>query len=427
MSCLDCRSRGLLLPSVRLALVLASGGFTSGFVGAKETPLPSGPGIVDARPAEGPYVEVDGKFMAPYFETIPGTDVTFEMIPIPGGEFLLGSPEDEADRSEDEGPQVRVRIAPMWVGRHEVTWAEYQSYMAMYERFKQFEQLAAASPEHAIIGEHVVPVDADGVAVVDAVTCPTPLYDPSFTYSAGESPEQPAVSMTPFAARQYSKWLSGLTGRDYRLPTEAEWEYAARAGTTTAYSFGDEADGLEDYAWFDDNADYETHPVGGKQPNAWGLHDMLGNVAEWTLDEYAPDQYEQLRGVGAEPVDGARAVRWPTKSYPRAVRGGSWLDTADRLRVAARQASEDDEWKLSDPNAPHSPWWYTEEPATGIGMRVVRPWGGVPAEDRPRVWDAETESIARQVQRRLQEGRGVRGVVDRQLPAAIDAAEKLAQ
>ena len=258
------------------------------------------------------------------------------------------------------------------------------------------------------------------------MTCPTPLYDPSFTYSVSDQPNQPAVSMTPFSARQYTKWLSGVTQRDYRLPTEAEWEYAARAGSTTAYYYGDDPEQLGDYAWFDANADYETHPVGTKKPNAWGLYDVLGNVAEWTLDEYAAEQYESLASqTAAGGVASAAAIRWPVKSFPRSVRGGSWLEYADRVRVAARQPSENDEWKLSDPNAPHSPWWFTEEAATGVGMRIVRPLAGIPAEMKPKVWDAETPQIARDVQRRLEEGRGVRGIADEQLPAALEAAEKV--
>ncbi|MCA9237314.1 MAG: formylglycine-generating enzyme family protein, partial [Planctomycetales bacterium] len=208
--------------------------------------------------------------------------------------------------------------------------------------------------------------------------------------------------------------------------TEAEWEYFARAGTTTPYYFGADSDELGDHAWFDDNADWETHPVGTKSPNAWGLYDVLGNAAEWTLDEYDASRYANLADSHESlPVAVADAVSWPTKLFPRSIRGGSWLDTADRCRVAARQASEDEEWKLSDPNIPLSPWWYTEEPAMGVGMRIVRPLAGIPAADKPRVWDAETKRIANDVQVRLEEGRGVRGVADSSLPAATEAARKL--
>jgi formylglycine-generating enzyme len=385
------------------------------------------PGFVAEKPAEGPSVEVDGGFMVPYSETIPGTDVAFEMIPVPGGEFLLGSPDDEADRTDDEGPRVRVLVEPYWIGKCEVTWAEYKAFMDMYEAFKQLQQLSlqdgeeADGPEWQLIREHARDGKEADANDLDGVTCPTPLYEPSQTYSAGDEPNQPAVTMTQFAARQYTKWLSGITGRNYRLPSEVEWEYAARAGTTTAYSFGDDAAQLGDYAWFADNSDYMLNAVGSKKPNPWGLYDMHGNAAEWTLDQYDEARYASLTAGGAA----AEAINWPTKLYPRAIRGGSWIDTADRLRSAARQASEEDEWKLSDPNYPRSPWWYTEEPSLGVGMRLVRPLKPLSEEDQKRVWDADIDRTRREVKVRLNEGRGALGRPDATLPAAVEAARRL--
>src|SRR5690606_33815435 len=99
---------------------------------------------------------------------------------------------------------------------------------------------------------------------IDAVTAPSKIYEPSFTFSGGEDPRQPAVSMSQFAAKQYTKWLSLLTGQFFRLPSESEWEYACRAGSTTAFSFGDDPEQLGEYAWYYDNADDSTHPVGTK-------------------------------------------------------------------------------------------------------------------------------------------------------------------
>jgi formylglycine-generating enzyme required for sulfatase activity len=371
--------------------------------------------------------------MVGYIEKIPGTNVTFAMVPVPSGEFLLGSPADEPERSADEGPQVRVQVEPFWMGKCEVTWAEYRSFMAMYDAFKKMQLLAvnrgsadagAAEENWRLVEAHAWNGKLEEEWGVDAVTSPTPLYESSFTYSVGDQPNQPAVTMTQFAAKQYTKWLSGITGHDYRLPSEAEWEYAARAGTTTAYSFGDDPAELEDHAWLDANGDYQTHPVGTKEPNPWGLHDVHGNVAEWTLDEYRADAYAKL---GAGPIGANHAIRWPNdaKPYPRVIRGGSWLDAAAICRSAARHKSEEDEWKISDPNIPLSPWWYTEEAAQGVGIRIVRPLQRLSAEEKKRVWEVDVDDLRQDVRDRMREGRGAIGIADETLPAAVKAAEEL--
>ncbi len=368
------------------------------------------PGIIlgDAKPAgDGPAVRLEGAWMVPYEETIPGTDVTFQMIPVPGGTFRMGSPADEADRSADEGPAFEVKVEPFWIGRCEVTWAEYRTYMAACDLFKALE------------AANMRPVNATNEA--DAVTAPSNLYDPSTTFTNGEDPELPAVTMTQFAARQYTKWVSRLTNRFYRLPTESEWEYACRAGSRTPWSSGDDPDSLDEVAWFADNADETTHPVGGKQPNAWGLHDMHGNVAEWVLDQLADDGYAKQAAL-PQPVAAAAAIVWPTKLSPRIVRGGAYYDEADRLRSAARRGSEDVAWKDVDPNLPKSPWWYTEEPALGVGMRLVRPSVTPPIDQQTRWWNADVESIRADAADRLQQGRGARGIVDPGLPAEAKQA-----
>jgi formylglycine-generating enzyme required for sulfatase activity len=367
------------------------------------------PGIVlgQGRPAgDGPVVPIEGGWMVPYDETIPGTGVTFRMIPVPSGTFRMGSPAAEADRSADEGPTFEVAVEPFWIGRCEVTWGEYRAYMAACELFKALEVANRR------------PVTPDNEA--DAVTAPSNLYEPSTTYTNGEALDLPAVTMTQFAARQYTKWISGLTSRFYRLPTEAEWEYACRAGTRTAWSSGADAATLDAVAWFADNAGDTTHPVGGKRPNAWGLHDMHGNVAEWVLDQLVAGGYADQAAL-PQPVATADAAVWPTKLSPRIVRGGAYYDEADRLRSAARRGSEDVAWKEEDPNLPKSPWWYTEEPALGVGMRLVRPFTPPPRDAQRRWWNADLESIEADVADRLQQGRGARGIVDPSLPG--DAAE----
>jgi hypothetical protein len=265
-------------------------------------------------------------------------------------------------------------------------------------------------------------------AEADAVTAPSNLYDPTMTFTNGEDPTQPAVTMTPFAARQYTKWLSGLTGRFYRLPAESEWEYACRAGSSAPWHSGADTAALADVAWFADTSDETTHPVGTKQPNAWGLHDMHGNVAEWVIDELVAGGYARQAAL-PQPVAAADAITWPERLYPRVLRGGAYYDEPAACRSAARRGSrdadgtaDDPDWKDVDPNLPKSPWWYTEEPALGVGMRVVRPLAPPAAAARGRWWDADTESIREDVASRMAEGRGAHAVVDPQFPADVKAA-----
>ncbi len=379
------------------------------------------PGLVADAPEQARSVATGQGFMVGYIERIPGTDVTFEMLPIPGGEFLLGSPQDEVGRTEDEGPQVRVKVAPFWMGKCEITWAEYQAYMETYAAFKSLHQIRSerrrfgdeceSLQKLARVKKFLEQESLD----VDGVTSPTPLYDSSFTYATGEQPDQPAVTMSQFAAKQYTKWLSGITNRQYRLPTEAEWEYAARAGSETPYAFGED-ESLADYAWYAANADEQLQSVATKRPNSWGLHDMHGNVAEWVLDEYDAQHYSSLQdGVGV--LD---AIKWPTQLFPRAIRGGCWFDEPERCRSAARHQSDDPEWTLSDPNLPVSPWWYTEEPATGVGFRILRPLQTMDQELREQVWDADIEAIRQDVVDRMKEGRGTCSGADTLLPAALE-------
>ena len=275
----------------------------------------------------------------PYTETIPGTSVSFEMVPIPAGSFRMGSPGSEAGREADEGPQVEVDMHAFWMGKHEVTWDE----------FDQFRKQVA------------VPAGAAGGIDADAVTRPTPPYgDESKGFGKGK---QPALSMTWHAAAEYCRWLSARTGHHYRLPTEAEWEYAARAGTQTPWSSGAESS-LGESAWYTANANSTPHRVGGKKPNAFGLHDMHGNVAEWTLDRYDAGRYATLKGKARNPVAMPGAAR-----YPHVVRGGSFDDDAAHVRSAARRASKP-AWSRRDPQEPRSIWWHTN--ADFVGFRVVR-------------------------------------------------------
>lgn len=361
-------------------------------------------GMSPEKPAEGPSVKVEEGYMVPYTERIPGTDIEFEMIPIPGGTYKLGSPESDPDRKEDETPQVEITVDPMWVAKTEVTWAEYDQYMNLYTLFKEFE------------AKKIRVVDANDR--VDVITAPTELYMPDHTYEYGKEPNEPAITMTQYAAKQYTKWLSAVTERQYRLPTEAEWEYACRAGTTTRFSWGDDESEIDDYAWYVDNTDWEgPAAVGTKKPNPFGLHDFHGNVAEWTVDAWTEDGYVDFEGKNLNALE---AVHWPENPYPCVVRGGSWeMDPVD-LRSAARLPSDDEYWKEEDPNYPKSPWWFTSDPARGVGFRVFRSYKPLTREKMHNFWEAITEHQLADIESRLIEGRGGLGRVDKDLPAAIE-------
>ncbi len=359
-----------------------------------EDPPAKLPGISATKPDQGPFVPIDGGkggYMIPYTQSFERTNISFEMIPIPGGELTMGSPLSEAGRSEDEGPQFKVKLEPYWMAKTELTWGEYNTFMRSYDVFKRL----------SVSGIHQITDDIRQ----DAITVPTPLYDPAKTYEYGDDKSQPAVTMTQYSAKQYTKWLSGLTSVQYRIPTEAEWEHAARAGSKTAYSFGDDPAELDKYAVF--NATEGAAKVGSKAPNAFGLHDMHGNVWEWTIDQFSPNAFEERAG---KLFVGLAATNWPVQADSRCVRGGGWQDSADRLRSAARMGSVDDDWKEEDPNVPLSPWWYTSDPARMVGMRLVRSATPLSDDLMHKFWEIDVDAIQEDVDARLREGRGAIGI-----------------
>ncbi len=307
--------------------------------------------------------EKEAAEMKPYKENITGTGVGFEMVPIPGGEFAMGSPEAEKGRQPDEGPAVKVKISPFWMGKLEVSWNEYELFMR---------------PEIELDLRKKNPTEEYVDKIADAVSRPTKPYV-EMSFGMGKD-GFPAISMTQHAANKYCEWLSARTGHFYRLPTEAEWEYAARAGTTTAYSFGDDPSQLGEYAWWGKNSDWKYQKVGKKKPNPWGLHDIHGNVLEWTLDQYDAEWFKKNAGqVLVDPWNRA------TKPYPHSARGGSWDDEdPGKLRSAARRGS-DKSWKVQDPQLPKSIWYHTD--AQFLGFRVVRPLKVPSAEEMEKYWN----------------------------------------
>lgn len=302
--------------------------------------------------------------MEDYAVTIPGSDVSFTMLPIPAGEFLMGSPDDEAGRKNDEGPRAKVRVSPFWMGKTEVTWNEFELFM--YPN------------QEKLIRELTKVEDVDNT-LSDALARPTAPYV-EMSFGMGKD-GYPAISMTQHAANKYCQWLSAKTGQYHRLPTEAEWEYAARAGTTTAWSFGDDPTQIGEYAWYGLNSDWKYQKVGTKKPNPWGLHDMHGNVTEWVIDQYQADYYAQL-AAGGDAVDPWNEA---VTLYPRVARGGSWDDDDPAaLRSAVRRASGP-QWKQQDPQLPKSIWYHTD--AQFLGFRVVRPLEVPSAEELYRIWN----------------------------------------
>jgi len=235
---------------------------------------------------------------------IPDSTVKFDLVHIAGGKAKIG-----------DAPPSDVDLKPFWIGAREVTWDEYSLY---YEARK--------------------------AARLDGVTRPSQpdVIDPKEPFPNGEAQggTHPAISIGWFGAVGYCEWLTRKTGLKYRLPTEAEWEVAARAGSADAAPAP-----LEDFAWFEGNSGKNSHEVGQKKPNAWGLYDVFGNAWENCLEPFAP------------PAQGP------------AVRGGGWNTFAKDVRASKRQAVPDD-WAERDPKRPLRLWWLTD--GNFVGFRVVR-------------------------------------------------------
>lgn len=288
-----------------------------------------------------------------------GKEIAFDMVLVPGGKFKMGSPATEKGRKPHEGPQFEAEVKPFYLCAHETTW---EMFMAFYDETVQEKRGDGANNAAKQKAEEA---KKEGV---DAISGPTPLYgDPTLGWGAGK---RPAMGVSHINAETFCQWLSKKTGRKYRLPTEAEWEYACRAGASTPYSFGDDPDELEDYGWFEDNSDEKTHEVCQKKPNAFGLYDMHGNVMEWVSDLYSPKTYEEAakNNPAVCPTGPTEGTVKTAYGFARVARGGAFSSQASECRSAAR-FFEEPFWRYEDPQEPKSKWWL---PKMGfIGFRIA--------------------------------------------------------
>jgi len=293
-----------------------------------------------------------------FTEHIPGTEVSFNMIAVPGGKYNMGSPDNEPLREDDEGPVREVTVSPFWIGEVEVTWDEYLAFFQ------------ATSSQGRTEGQIVT------TKKVDAVTGPTPPWGaPDQGWGKGS---RPAITMTWYAANVYCKWLSQKTGKYYRLPTEAEWEYACRGGSSTPYFFEGNpkkfsSEGfvkkifkpdtavIASYVIYKENSNYRTAEPSAVKPNPFGIKNMSGNVAEFCSDYYSADAYKNDT-VSINP-------RGPLEGKERVIRGGSFKSDAKDVRSAARDFTKTDIWLMTDPQMPKSIWWYSD--CIDVGFRVV--------------------------------------------------------
>ncbi len=294
-----------------------------------------------------------------FTEKIPGTSVSFEMVAIPGGTFEMGSPDKEALRDNDEGPATSVQVSDFFMAEIEVSWDEYLAFFNATS--------SQGRKENEEVNEEV-----------DGITGPTPPWGAP-DQGWGKGPK-PAITMTWYAADVYCKWLTEVTGKTYRLPTEAEWEYAARGGTDTPYFFegtardyssqgffnklfGPDTTTINTYVAYELNSESQTKDPEEVHANPYGLKNMLGNVAEFCSDYYAENAYSEYAGGIVENPTG------PDRGREHVIRGGSFKSDAKDVRSAARDYTRTTEWLVTDPQMPKSIWWYSD--AVHVGFRVV--------------------------------------------------------
>ncbi len=293
------------------------------------------------------FIHVNGQPLSTELVAIPGTDLSIKMIQLSGGSFLMGN---NNSINANEKPARKVTVSPFWMGAFEITHDQFDAF------FKD-DQTSQGSK-------------------VDAITRPTPQYI-DLSWNMGKEGGYPVNSMSVDGALMFCRWLYEKTGKFYRLPTEAEWEYACKAGTSTKYYFGNDFTKLPQYAWFKSNSNNKYQKVGLKKPNPWGFYDMLGNVAEWTMDQYDAAYYKKM-------TDGETdKIVLPSSRYPRTIRGGSYMDDGKLLSSTSRQFSQTS-WNKRDPQLPKSRWWLTD--GMFVGFRIVCPVNQPTKEEAEKIY-----------------------------------------
>lgn len=296
---------------------------------------------------------------AAYKETTK-SGAQFEMLPVKAGTFTW--------QGKQETDTLQVTLSPFWMGKTEVTWEEYEPFM-LSELPRQKDGKILDFMRDSIEND------------IDFIARPTPPYHP-MTYGMPRD-GHPAISMTQHAANKYCQWLSYHTGHFYRLPTEAEWEYACRADsnkTNTKYTWGDNPQDADLHAWFGGEPSSHYHKPGLKKPNPWGFHDMQGNVQEWTLDQYVPN-----RKIYFNKDKVTNPWIKATKPYPHVTKGGHWKQQLPDITASARHPSSE-KWKQTDPQNPKSQWYHTDTP--WLGLRIVRPAKIPSAEEMYHYWNS---------------------------------------
>jgi formylglycine-generating enzyme required for sulfatase activity len=295
-----------LLAAITMPLVVAACTIAGGSpVARAEHPAPLG------VPDSAAKTEAE---MKPYTDLVEHTDAKIEMVPIRGGKFVMGSPDGEKGRKADEGPQHEVEISPFWMSKCEIPWDVYDVWASDLDILRR---QTLGFPE----------TPRDKLADVFQISQPTKPYT-DMTFGMGKR-GYPAICMTQHAARTFCKWLSAKTGRYYRLPTEAEWEYAARAGTKSRYWWGDKIS-AEYASCRDCGGEYSklTPPSSAAlKANPFGLVSMSGGVSEWVMDCWNSN-YEGAATDGSARTDG--------NCSRRVLRGGSWRDEDKHITSSAR-------------------------------------------------------------------------------------------